>query len=100
MGNASASTATESTGKSYHTKCFCVGCGCSEFLCAPLVAGDVRCCCVVANVKVDPSLCKETRDMCIARAGVRVGPLVVDATNPLIDKHELVVVADKQLIGC
>mmetsp|Transcript_143717 Transcript_143717/g.374294 ORF Transcript_143717/g.374294 Transcript_143717/m.374294 type:complete len:106 (-) Transcript_143717:83-400(-) len=105
MGNSSSSSsytssATESHGKSYHTKCIFFGCGLSDNMCEPALASDVRCCCFEAAVKVDPSQCKDAHQLCIARAGVKVGPVVVDATNPFVDKHELIVVAENKVAGC
>mmetsp|Transcript_3910 Transcript_3910/g.9492 ORF Transcript_3910/g.9492 Transcript_3910/m.9492 type:complete len:104 (-) Transcript_3910:40-351(-) len=103
MGNSSStyhSSSTESSGKSWHTKCICVGCGFMDNMCQPAFAGDVRCCCFEAAVKVDPSQCKDAHQLCIARAGMKVGPVVVDATNPFVDKHELIVVAEKKVCGC
>eukprot|EP00440_Ansanella_granifera_P043194 gb/GFBE01046826.1/.p1 GENE.gb/GFBE01046826.1/~~gb/GFBE01046826.1/.p1 ORF type:complete len:104 (+),score=26.22 gb/GFBE01046826.1/:1-312(+) len=91
---------TTSHGKSYHTKCICLGCGCSDQMCAPALASDLRCCCLEVNMKVDPSLCQQASQLCIARMGCKLGPAVVDVTNPLVDKDELVVVVEKKLLGC
>merc|ERR1712060_646859 len=83
--------ATAAKGKSMYTKCICFGCGLSDYMCAPALAGDIRCCCFEANVKVDPSQCHTTQDLCAARAGCKTGPFIGDVTNPLVDRHELVV---------
>mmetsp|Transcript_81210 Transcript_81210/g.214165 ORF Transcript_81210/g.214165 Transcript_81210/m.214165 type:complete len:106 (+) Transcript_81210:109-426(+) len=102
MGNSGSysavgNTQTQSSGKKYHTKCICVGCGCSENMCEPALATDVRCCCFEAAVKIDPSLCKDTDQLCVGRMGLKVLPVVVDLTNPLVDRHELIVVCEKQV---
>jgi len=90
--------ATTTSGKSYHSKCICVGCGLSDNMCGPALATSIRCCCFEANVKVDPSQCQETRDLCMGRMGCKAGPFVADITNPLVDNHELVVVVEKKVV--
>mmetsp|Transcript_654 Transcript_654/g.2005 ORF Transcript_654/g.2005 Transcript_654/m.2005 type:complete len:106 (-) Transcript_654:111-428(-) len=104
MGNSGSyaavgNTQTQSSGKKYHTKCICVGCGCSENMCEPALATDIRCCCFEAAVKVDPSLCKDTDQLCYGRMGLKVGPAVLDVTNPFVDKHELIVVCEKKVFS-
>eukprot|EP00928_Gymnodinium_smaydae_P068264 TRINITY_DN51346_c0_g1_i1.p1 TRINITY_DN51346_c0_g1~~TRINITY_DN51346_c0_g1_i1.p1 ORF type:complete len:159 (+),score=16.74 TRINITY_DN51346_c0_g1_i1:39-479(+) len=78
----------------YYTNCFCVGCSCAKNAWEPAVATDVRCCCLEGSLRLDPRLCQ---DNCAARMGVKAGPLVLDVKNPLWDRDELVVVADKRL---
>jgi len=93
------STETMAHGKKYFTNCICIGCGVSEHMCQPALAGEVRCCCAESATHVDPRQCREPRDLCLVRAGAKAGPLVLEAKNPLIDDHELVVVVEKKLVG-
>jgi len=83
------------------TNCGCVGCGISQDnFCKPMFASEARCCCLEAATRVDFSECQKAKDLCEVRAGVKAGPLVVDAKNPIVDNHELVVLAEKRVYGC
>merc|ERR1712064_2274 len=81
---------TTAHGKKMYTNCICVGCGFGNCY-GPLIASQVKCCCIEASAKIDPSLCKEGKDACKGHIGTKLGPLVVDVKNPLIDHDELVV---------
>mmetsp|Transcript_80190 Transcript_80190/g.175884 ORF Transcript_80190/g.175884 Transcript_80190/m.175884 type:complete len:102 (+) Transcript_80190:100-405(+) len=100
MGNGAyvpAGGATRASGTQWFTKCLIVGCGCHKDLCSPALAADVRCCCFEMGMSVDPDRCRATDQLCIARAGVKVAPAVVEVSNPLWDNHELIVVCEKQV---
>uniref|UniRef100_A0A7S1AHN6 Uncharacterized protein n=1 Tax=Noctiluca scintillans TaxID=2966 RepID=A0A7S1AHN6_NOCSC len=100
MGNSTGSISGPSVSrdKKMHSKLVCVGCGCSDQWCSPVIASDVKCCCCEGSAKMDPTQLKEARDFCEARCGFKCGPVVGDAMNPLVDNNELIVVADKKLI--
>lgn len=68
-------------------------------MCAPAFAADMRCCCVETGMSVDPSQCQDTKHLCNARAGCKFGPCIVDITNPIEEKHELIVVNQKKVFG-
>mmetsp|Transcript_26317 Transcript_26317/g.75906 ORF Transcript_26317/g.75906 Transcript_26317/m.75906 type:complete len:104 (-) Transcript_26317:54-365(-) len=97
VGSSMHPSGTTSRGNQFHTKCICAGCGVSDQLCAPAIAADVRCCCFSGSLSVNPSQCQTTGDLCAAWMGCRFLPFVVDVTNPLVDRDELVVVFDKKL---
>jgi len=90
---------TKAKGKQYFTNCICVGCGCSNDLCRPALAGEFRLCCLESATRMDCSKCDEAHEVCMARCGAKAGPLIVDAKNPLIDNHEFVVVTEKKVLG-
>eukprot|EP00429_Kryptoperidinium_foliaceum_P080010 CAMPEP_0176228858 /NCGR_PEP_ID=MMETSP0121_2-20121125/23492_1 /TAXON_ID=160619 /ORGANISM="Kryptoperidinium foliaceum, Strain CCMP 1326" /LENGTH=102 /DNA_ID=CAMNT_0017568167 /DNA_START=98 /DNA_END=406 /DNA_ORIENTATION=- len=102
MGNTYSNTlqtgATTSRGRKYHTKCICFGCGFADEMCAPAFASDIRCCCFEGAMKVDPSQCQSTDQLCAARMGCKFLPVVADVTNPLVDKDELIVVCEKKVV--
>merc|ERR1740121_2930108 len=50
-------------------------------------------------VSVNPSQCQNTDSLCAARTGCKAGPCVADLTNPIEDKHELIVVNEKKVWG-
>mmetsp|Transcript_101657 Transcript_101657/g.282963 ORF Transcript_101657/g.282963 Transcript_101657/m.282963 type:complete len:217 (-) Transcript_101657:89-739(-) len=94
------SNATRISGKKYHTNCGCIGCGVTDDLCKPILAGDGRCCCAEIGSKVDMSDTQKASDLCKCRYGCKLCPAVVDVKNPLVDNAELIVVAEKPIYGC
>jgi hypothetical protein len=94
------SSDTRISGKNYHTNCGCIGCGLTDDICRPVLAGEMRCCCLETGTRVDMSTVEKAEDLCKCRAGCKLCPAVVDVKNPLIDNHELVVVCEKKVYGC
>lgn len=94
------SNATAASGKKLFTNCLCFGCGCSDDMCRPALAGELRCCALESATRADLSQCDDAKSFCHARVGAKVGPLVVDAKNPFVDNHELLVVCEKKIYGC
>jgi hypothetical protein len=91
---------TRISGKNCHTNCGCLGCGLTDDLCKPALAGEFRCCCLESGTRIDFSNTETTSDLCRCRAGCKVCPVVVDAKNPLVDNHELIVVCENKIYGC
>jgi len=91
---------TRISGKSFHTNCFCMGCGLTDDLCRPVLAGEFRCCCLESGTRVDLANSQTMNDLCRCRAGCKVCPVTVDLKNPLVDNHELIVVCEKKVYGC
>merc|ERR1711920_1138555 len=49
--------------------------------------------------RVDLVYAERASQLCDGRAGCKVGPVVGEVKNPLVDNHELVVVFEKKVVG-
>merc|ERR1711884_649041 len=93
------SRASQAHGTSFFTKLFCCGWGINKDMCNPVCAGDTECCCLECALEVNPKQCQHADQLCLARTGCKAGPCVADLTNPLVDKHELIVVNERKVCG-
>jgi len=91
---------TAASGKKFYSNFLCVGCGCSPDLMNPLFASECRCICVEHGTRIDPIQCQQASDLCLCRSGCKLGPVVGEVKNPIVDNVELIVVCDKKVADC
>lgn len=87
-------------GKKMYSNCICLGCGCNDEIMHPLHASEARCLCVEQGVRIDPIHCQQASDLCLCRSGCKLGPVVGEVKNPIIDNVEVIVVCDKKVSDC